>query len=292
MPSSMMTHATSKPMFTDTKASKNDSKKSSISLSMSSTVPTTSVRSASSPGLRRNASRELGPIWVKSLIPGFAARISYSTACGPVVTNFGFMKPCVSGIAICKKCPSIVWEDPRLWAASGQQHKCNLWNIPDSQALGGKILDCLFVFGEGSVHRLQGWENQKNSKKTKKTKKNKVWGEMLYPKISSRGLVFLVFLVILVFLEGNGYRAEKNQKNSKKTKKTKKTKKNKVWGEMLYPKISSRGLVFLVILVFFDIFLLLGSWFCEAYVGLKNQSHHFGAGQKPKPPHFNWKDPV
>ena len=179
MPSSMMTHATSKPMFTDTKASKNDSKKSSISWSMSSTVPTTSVRSASSPGLRRNASRELGPIWVKSLIPGFAARISYSTACGPVVTNFGFMKPCVSGIAICKKCPSIVWEDPRLWAASGQQHKCNLWNIPDSQALGGKILDCLFVFGEGSVHRLQGWENQKNSKKTKKTKKTKVWGEML-----------------------------------------------------------------------------------------------------------------
>ena len=202
------------------------------------------------------------------------------------------MKPCVSGIAICKKCPSIVWEDPRLWAASGQQHKCNLWNIPDSQALGGKLLDCLFVFGEGSVHRLQGWENQKNSKKNQKNQKkqkNQSLGRNAIPKDFLQGIVFFGFLVILVFLEGNGYRAEKNQKNSKKTKKTKKT---KVWGEMLYPKISSRGLVFLVILVFFDIFLLLGSWFCEAYVGLKNQSHHFGAGQKPKPPHFNWKDPV
>ena len=224
---------------------------------MSSTVPTTSVRSASSPGLRRNASRELGPIWVKSLIPGFAARISYSTACGPVVTNFGFMKPCVSGIAICKKCPSIVWEDPRLWAASGQQHKCNLWNIPDSQALGGKILDCLFVFGEGSVHRLQGWENQKNSKKTKKNKKNKktkVWGEMLYPKISSRGLVFLVFLVILVFLEGNGYRAEKNQKNSKKTKKTKKNQKNQSLGRNAIPKDFLQGIGFFGFFGYFGFF--------------------------------------
>ena len=117
---------------------------------------------------------------------------------------------------------------------------------------------CLFLGREACI----GYRAEKNKKKLEenqkkqKKQKTKVWGEMLYPKISSRGLVFLVFL------EGNGYRAEKNQKNSKKTKKTKKNKKTKVWGEMLYPKISSRGLlflVFLVILVFFDIFLLLRS---------------------------------
>ena len=43
----------------------------------------------------------------------------------------------------------------------------------------------------------------------------------------------------------------KKQKNSKNTKKTKETKKTKVLGEMLCPRVSSRGLVFLVSLVFF-----------------------------------------
>ena len=122
-------------------------------------------------------------------------------------------------------------------------------------------MDCLFVFGgkRASATGLRKPKKLEENQKNQKKQKTKVWGEMLYPKISSSGLVFLVFLAILFFLEGNGYRAEKNQKNSKKTKKTKKT---KVWGEMLYPKILSRGLfflVFLVILVFFDIFLLLGS---------------------------------
>ena len=137
-------------------------------------------------------------------------------------------------------------------------------------------------------------KTRRKPKKTKKQKKqkNQSLGRNGIPKDFLQGIVFLVFFGYFVFLEGNGYRAEKNQKNSKKTKKNKKNKKTKVWGEMLYPKISSRGLFFLVILFFFDIFLLLGSWFCEAYVGLKNQNHHFGAGQKPKPPHFNWKDPV
>ena len=224
---------------------------------MSSTVPTTSVRSASSPGLRRNASRELGPIWVKSLIPGFAARISYSTACGPVVTNFGFMKPCVSGIAICKKCPSIVWEDPRLWAASGQQHKCNLWNIPDSQALGGKILDCLFVFGEGSVHRLQGWENQKKleeNQKNQKNQKNQSLGRNAIPKDFLQGIGFFGFFGYFGFFGGKRLQGWEKPKKLEENQKNQKKQKNQSLGRNAIPKDFLQGIVFFGFFGYFGFF--------------------------------------
>ena len=114
---------------------------------------------------------------------------------------------------------------------------------------------CLFLGREACI----GYRAEKNKKKLeenqKKTKKTKS-GEKCYTQRFPPGDWFFW---LFWFFWKDGYRAEKNKKNSEKTKKTKK---NKAWGEMLYPKISSRGLfflVFLVILVFFDIFLLLGS---------------------------------
>ena len=156
---------------------------------------------------------------------------------------------------------------------------------------------CLFLGREACIgYRAEKTKKtRRKPKKPKKPKKTKS-GEKCYTQRFPPGdWFFWFFWLFWFFWRETATGLRKTKKTRRKPKKPKKTKKTKVWGEMLYPKISSRGLVFLVflvILVFFDIFLLLGSWFCEAYVGLKNQSHHFGAGQKPKPPHFNWKDPV
>ena len=101
---------------------------------LSSTILTTSTRRASSPGLRRNASRELGPIWVKSLILGFAANLFNSMR--PSRHKFRVHEACFLGIQICKTC--FLWWDPPMQAPSVQWQNCNLRNIPDSEALDGK----------------------------------------------------------------------------------------------------------------------------------------------------------
>ena len=113
------------------------------------------------------------------------------------------------------------------------------------------------------------------SKKTKKFKENQKYqrnqkkqslgrnGEMLCPRVSSRGLFFLFFLVCLVFLvffeffcffhseAFIGYRPEKKtQTNWKKAKKTKKQKKTKSW-EKVVPKGFLHGIVFLLFFKFF-----------------------------------------
>ena len=111
-------------------------------------------------------------------------------------------------------------------------------------SFGWKNLGLFVCFWGGKRASATGLRKPKKLEENQKKQKNKVWGEMLYPKISSRGLVFLVFLVILVFLEGNGYRAEKNQKNSKKTKKNKKKQKNQSLGRNAIPKDFLQGIGF------------------------------------------------
>ena len=69
----------------------------------------------------------------------------------------------------------------------------------------GKPTWKFFVFRLRSFHPLEGWEKTKNSKKpkenkkNKETKKNKVLGEMLCPRVSSRGLFFFGFFVFFGF---------------------------------------------------------------------------------------------
>ena len=79
-------------------------------------------------------------------------------------------------------------------------------------------------------------------------------------------LFFLVFCEFFWFLDSEafiGYRAAQKQKNLKKTKKTKET---KVLGEMLCPRVSSRGLfcffLFLCSFCFLRVCLVFdGFWF-------------------------------
>ena len=122
----------------------------------------------------------------------------------------------------------------------------------------------MFGIATNTKETLKGWEKTKDSKKPQKTKnpkKPKSWEKCCaqgFPPgdcffcffwFSSR---FFWFLDSEIFI---GYRAEKKQNHSKKAKKTKETKKTKVWGEMC-PRVSSRGLFFLVSLVFLFFFLV------------------------------------
>ena len=89
-------------------------------------------------------------------------------------------------------------------------------------------------------------------------------GRMLCPRVSSTGLVFRFlcffgFFVFLVFFEFFWFLDSEAFVGYRARKKTKETKKTKVLGEMLFPKVSSRGLVFLFFLFFLVFFEFL--WF-------------------------------
>ena len=208
-------------------------------------------------------SSEIPSIWYRAAY--FSKRLMFGIATNTKETLKGWEKTKDSKKPQKTKNP----KKPKSW------EKCCAQGFPP-----GDCFFCFFWFLDSEVfigYRAEKKQNHsKKAKKTKETKKTKVWGEMC-PRVSSRGLFFLVSLVFLVslfflfffeffwFLDSEafmGYRAEKKQKNSKKTKKTKETKKTKVLGEMLCPRVSSRGLFFLFFLVFFAFFLVfrLGSF--------------------------------
>ena len=126
---------------------------------------------------------------------------------------------------------------------------------------------------QGWVALQRGWRQPKQSKKTK----NKVLGQMLYPKISCRGLFFfwVFFSRSFWFLTRKRSSATGLRKKSKNSKEIKKHKKVKVLGEILYPKISSRGLSFCLCFVLFFLSKCFDFWFM-ILCGIKTQTTIFG----------------
>ena len=106
-------------------------------------------------------------------------------------------------------------------------------------------------------------ENQKYQRNQKKKQSLGRNGEMLCPRVSSRGLFFLFFLVCLVFFvffeffcffhseAFIGYRPEKKTKQIRRNPKKQRNKKKQSLGKKLCPRVSSTGLFFLSFFKFF-----------------------------------------
>ena len=123
-----------------------------------------------------------------------------------------------------------------------------------------------------------GYRAEKKNKNIKENQKKQSLGRNVVPKGFLQGIgffgffVFFGFLWVFLFLDSEafiGYRAEKKNKKIKENQKNKETKKNKVLGEMLCPRVSSRGLVFwvsLVSLAFFGFLrVFIGFWFMNVW---------------------------
>ena len=134
----------------------------------------------------------------------------------------------------------------------------------------------LFLDSEVFIGYRAEKKTEKNSKKIKKTKETKknVLGEMLCLKIFFYGIFFCFSSSFFVFFPrklSSATRLRKKTKKSNKTKNTKETKKKSFGrnGEMLCPRVSSRGcffLFFLVCLVFF--------WFFSSFFVFSLGSFH------------------